>query len=325
MPAKREIKGHCILCHRDNQIMSDEHVIPEAIGGYLHIDTICKECNSKLGANVDKLLIDNWLITTARYKYHLKGHSRNVPHPFVGEGVLESGEKVRMEIDEYGRLITHMIPSAPQYSADGKHVSFAVDSKDIKSIEHIKEAILKRKKRDGKKYITESSIEERKIDKPCVTMRTSIDIKNYLLALLKIAYEFTITQCPAYEEDLKAKQYAKILIDADTKRIDKISILSNHFLDHNFKIFEPCIDNNEYRHILLLTEIKNQLVCIVKIFDIFGVYIIMSDSSYGKGGTNGVIAINDYKYRRCDVYTVDEIFRKTIRIDSAGNIQYVKI
>ena len=76
MPAKREIKGHCILCHRDNQIMSDEHVIPEAIGGYLHIDTICKECNSKLGANIDKLLVDNWLITTARCTLQCKWHSR---------------------------------------------------------------------------------------------------------------------------------------------------------------------------------------------------------------------------------------------------------
>ena len=30
-------KGYCIICHRDNQELSDEHVIPEAIGGCYHI------------------------------------------------------------------------------------------------------------------------------------------------------------------------------------------------------------------------------------------------------------------------------------------------
>lgn len=325
MTAKKEARGHCIICHRDNQMMSDEHVIPDAIGGYLHINSICKDCNSKLGANVDKLLIDNWLIKTARYKYHLKGHSGTVPHPLMGEGVMENGEKVRMEIDENGRLAPHMIPSAPRYSEDGQHISFSVDSKDAKYIEHIRETVLKRNKLEGQKYITEDSTQEIKIENPCIKMHTSIDIKNYLLALLKIAYEFTVTQCPAYEMDPKAKQYAQILSNADKNRIDDISILANHFLDRNFKIFEPYIDNNENRHILVLTEIKNQLVGIVKIFDIFGVYFIMSDSSFGKGGTNGVIAINDYKYRRCDVYTFDEVLRKTIHVVSDGEIQIDKI
>ena len=47
-------KGYCIICHQDNQELSDEHVIPEAIGGYYHIYNVCKDCNSKLGDHVDK-------------------------------------------------------------------------------------------------------------------------------------------------------------------------------------------------------------------------------------------------------------------------------
>ena len=50
-------KGYCIICHQDNQELSDEHVIPEAIGGYYHIYNVCKDCNSKLGDHVDKLLL----------------------------------------------------------------------------------------------------------------------------------------------------------------------------------------------------------------------------------------------------------------------------
>lgn len=50
-------KGYCIICHQDNQELSDEHVIPEAIGGYYHIYNVCKDCNSKLGDHVDNLLL----------------------------------------------------------------------------------------------------------------------------------------------------------------------------------------------------------------------------------------------------------------------------
>ena len=143
-------------------------------------------------------------------------------------------------------------------------------------------------------------------------MQTSIDIKNYLLALLKIAYEFTATCCPTYEKDPQAELYAEILAHADKTRIDEISVVSNHFMDREFSILAPYVGNNEYRHILLLTEIENKLVCVVKLFDTYGVYIRMSDSSYGKGDTNGIIAINDFKQQKCDIYTIEEVLNRTL-------------
>lgn len=39
-----EHKGHCIICHKDNVVLSDEHVILETIGGYYHIYNVCKDC-----------------------------------------------------------------------------------------------------------------------------------------------------------------------------------------------------------------------------------------------------------------------------------------
>ena len=53
--------GHCIICHRDNVEMSDEHVTPEAIGGYYHLYKVCKDCNSKLGDQVDAQLLKHWV------------------------------------------------------------------------------------------------------------------------------------------------------------------------------------------------------------------------------------------------------------------------
>ena len=84
-------KGYCIICRNDNQDLSDEHVIPEAIGGYYHIYCVCKDCNSKLGKNVDKLLMDHWFIKAARYEKGLKGYSGKIPNPLIGEGILSTG------------------------------------------------------------------------------------------------------------------------------------------------------------------------------------------------------------------------------------------
>ena len=49
--------GVCIICRENKDNLSDEHVIPDAIGGYYHIYTVCKECNSKLGQNIDSKLV----------------------------------------------------------------------------------------------------------------------------------------------------------------------------------------------------------------------------------------------------------------------------
>lgn len=305
-------KGRCILCRRDGLEMSDEHVIPDAIGGYYHIYSVCKECNSRLGSKVDKYLLDNWLTVVKRNEYHMAGKTGVVPHPLMGEGVLENGQKVRMEKDKEGHLVPYLIPSSPIVSDNGKQVSFSLDARDAKSINHITEKVLKRKGLDRAKIAIESFRQDVRIDKPCVRMQFSIDIKSYLLSLLKIAYEFTIDQLPSYIEDSQSRLYADILLNGEKDRVDDIIVLANGFMDKKFVILSMYIDNNEHRHILYLTEVENKLVCVVKLFDVYGVSIRMSDKSYNVGQEKGIIAINDFSTRTCDIYTLEDVIHKVI-------------
>jgi hypothetical protein len=46
--------GGCILCH-SNDDLTDEHIIPEALGGRLFVKFLCKPCNSRLGHSVEPL------------------------------------------------------------------------------------------------------------------------------------------------------------------------------------------------------------------------------------------------------------------------------
>lgn len=305
-------KGRCILCRRDGLEMSDEHVIPDAIGGYYHIYSVCKECNSRLGSKVDKYLLDNWLTVVKRNEYHMAGKTGVVPHPLMGEGVLENGQKVRMEKDKEGHLVPYLIPSSPIVSDNGKQVSFSLDARDAKSVNHITEKVLKRKGLDRAKIAIESFRQDVRIDKPCVRMQFSIDIKSYLLSLLKIAYEFTIDQLPSYIEDSQSRLYADILLNGEKDRVDDIIVLANGFMNKKFVILPMYIDNNEHRHILYLTEVENKLVCVVKLFDVYGVSIRMSDKSYNVGQEKGIIAINDFSTRTCDIYTLEDVIHKVI-------------
>ena len=54
----------CIICEKikNNKDFNKEHIIPEAIGGSLTIDTVCKECNGKLGNEIDSKIINDFLI-----------------------------------------------------------------------------------------------------------------------------------------------------------------------------------------------------------------------------------------------------------------------
>lgn len=305
-------KGKCIICHREEQEMSDEHVIPEAIGGYYHIYTVCKGCNSKLGYNVDKHLLNNWLTIVKRNEHNLSGKSGNVPHPLIAEGTLEDGRRVRMEKDKDGHLYPHLIPEAPVVSDNGKQIQLSIDSRDTKKIDNIVKAILKRKGWNRMKYTMESSLQHVKLENPSVRMQISIDVKAYILSLLKIAYEFTVDKCSAYLYDPMAKLYAEILRFGDTERVDEIKVLANHFLDKSFKILPQFIENNAHRHILMLTEIDGQLVCVIKLFDVYGISILMSNQSYGFAEQKSVVAINDFEKRTCDISTLEEIIPKLI-------------
>lgn len=309
-------KGYCIICHQDNQELSDEHVIPEAIGGYYHIYDVCKDCNSKLGYHVDKLLLNHWFIKAARHEKGLKGYKGNIPNPLIGEGTLSTGEKVRVEQEGDGKMSLRLIPTPLEVSDDGKSFKIQVDAKDEKSVPKIRTKILKRKKIDETKVQIVSDCQVIKIDRPEVKMQFAIDMKNYKMGLLKIAYEFTADKIKGYTDDPIAKLYASILHDGNPDRLDEAFIGGDPITNANLNILELFIDNsNTDRHILLLINCHGKLYCMVKLFDKFCLMIRMSNSSYGEE-VIVLMAINDFVKNRCDFYTLTDLIRATIYRES---------
>ena len=311
---KEEIKskkGHCIICHRDEQELSDEHVIPEAIGGYYHIYCVCKECNSKLGDHVDKLLLNHWFIKAARHEKGLKGYSGKVPNPLIGEGSLSTGEKVRVEQDDMGKLFVRLLPSAPEVSEGGKSVKIQVDVNDEKIIPQIQEKILKRHQIDSSKVQIISERQVVKIDHPEIKMQFAIDLRDYKFGLLKIAYEFAADKISGYLDDPIAIRYAGILLDGNPERLNEVFFEGDAIVNSNLTILESIIDRaNNNRHLLLLFNLHDKLYCLVKLFDKFCQIIRMSDDSYGEDGIV-MLAINDFVKNECVFYSAKDLINAT--------------
>lgn len=306
-------KGHCIICHRDDVELSDEHVIPEAIGGYYHIYNVCKECNSGLGANVDKHLLNHWLIKSARHAHGLKGYSNTIPNPLIGDGVLPTGEKVRVEEDKQGQLYVHLLPTTPVASDDGKQFEISVDIKDEKMVEKMKAKYLKRNKIDPSKYQIVSQRDIRQIEHPSVKMQFKIDMNSYKFGLLKIAYEFAVDKVEGYYEDPIARIYADILKEGNLDRLAEAYLEGDGLACANIKVFETMIDYSKTsRHILLLFNLHGKMYCMVKLFDIFCQIIRMSDKAYGDDNFIE-IAINDFNERKCRFMNGEELVKATMQ------------
>ena len=98
-------------------------------------------------------------------------------------------------------------------------------------------------------------------------MQTSIDINNYKIGLLKIAYEFAVDKYPDYYKDPMALLYSEILHNAAIDRLDEVAFEGDGILQSDVKILEDYIDyGNADRHVLILINYDDKLYCMVKLF-----------------------------------------------------------
>ncbi len=86
----------CIFCSRTDleTNFSDEHIIPESIGGRLVLDQVCAECNSGLGHDVDpEILKIPEVLKALEYL--------DIPH--AREGILRSYYNIEGETQDLWR------------------------------------------------------------------------------------------------------------------------------------------------------------------------------------------------------------------------------
>lgn len=208
-------KCHCVICGQYKE-RSLEHIIPRALGNEtLETYNVCKDCNCKLGENVDSYLSNNFFIQVIRQKLGIAGQSGKIPNPFKN-GVDENGNHVKVDQD-------HKIHIVQNVKVDGEMIYITAETK-----EQAKTIAKKRLKRmsASDNFIQNAlmNIEKAptyKISLP-LTYHVKVNFKRLHLAVLKMAYEYACLKLGGdYHTDPTAIKIRDILHDATKGIYDK--------------------------------------------------------------------------------------------------------
>lgn len=139
-----EIK--CLFCMKnekdgEDHVITDEHIIPESLGGWIEIPFVCRKCNNEyLGSKLESELKENAYIVMAIEKLGIQNRNK----------AFRSAD-LKLHIDETKSLIGNFNEKGefgffPQEIDDG---SMVVPEKDTKTV--LKKQIERYEKRTGKK------------------------------------------------------------------------------------------------------------------------------------------------------------------------------
>lgn len=192
----------CIFCLEDRP-SSVEHVFPDAIGGTLTIERVCKPCNDRLGAQVDSLLTDHGLILLKRAQLGMRDSSGRMIDPFrslfrQARMADDSAQKVELRADaKTDELVPYLFhKSTTEELADGtKIIRATIDASDTSEIGKI---IQRTRRREGLPPLSDTELEaqiaaaiagKQTREHPEIKLSFDVDIREYKRAVAKIAYE----------------------------------------------------------------------------------------------------------------------------------------
>ncbi|MCU4314881.1 HNH endonuclease [Acinetobacter bereziniae] len=97
---KTLIKDKCIICLKeesDINPLTDEHVIPEFMGGTFYLKNVCKGCNSKMGASFEGRLSNHIIFIFNREDNNIVGKTKYTKNPLAGAYIADDGTKYLLD------------------------------------------------------------------------------------------------------------------------------------------------------------------------------------------------------------------------------------
>ncbi|HSX90190.1 MAG TPA: hypothetical protein VLG17_19615 [Pseudomonas sp.] len=250
-----------------------------------------------------------------RYILGLRGKSNNLPNPFAGTHHMEGDEskKVQLRLGGDRKPAPYTVTSVnyEEFAGEGggTMVSIMLDASDERKLDGILNKIAKklkvsREQFDGIDYAVQS------IEHPSIHCRLTIDLAEFKIGLLKIAYEFAVDTVPQYFEDSDAIDISRILRSADYGSVDKYVNIGNGF-DHGlFASLRDYLDLESKKHYLVLASgLNGGLTCLIHLHGMFSVGVCLSEGDYPDDLI--VIGVNDLEART---------FRKVFSTDIVSEV-----
>lgn len=190
----------CIMC-REERDLTEEHIIPECIGGSLKPKLLCKECNSSIGSTIDGPFSNTVLVQLPRQSYQIPGKSGVVPNSFgIFGSTNHEGKELSIRLDEQFR--PYVKPIVTEQKTDrGLEINITVDKEDEGDIESILRKKITRyyrslgmPEREIQTKVAQDVLNAKKAavavsTQPSIKYSFSINVNVLLLESIKIAYE----------------------------------------------------------------------------------------------------------------------------------------
>jgi len=283
----------CIICKKSDEL-TDEHIIPEFLGGNLTITSVCKPCNDKMGNTFDGRLSKNEIFSLPNFVYNISGKS-GVPRPLEGSKQTKLNEKVYVEFSE-NKFKVKSYPQISIIKENGEDVfSMKIDPSDLGKAKEIIGKKINRYYKD-----TPSSFRENLIDKlyhdltnrpvtespsPIVKGSFTVDFTDLKLLFIKIAYEIghhnfgkSFTNNPV-AEILRIALYKQFVKEINVSFFPEIGSMKKLFFEDNHYV---CLARN---------------VCYIKIHGIDAM-IHISDVNSDFDISSEKSIIYDFNYKR---------------------------
>jgi hypothetical protein len=181
----------CIFC-RQETAGSEEHIIPDALGGTISIRAVCKPCNSKLGHEVDDTLVNSFPAQLARFTLNIPNRDGKVPNPF-GAGTTEDGRRVQVDIKD--GIPTPKLHITKEKTETGER--WTIPAEDVAALPKM---LARERKRHGQPELSTADLDaevkrllakaEHHSERPMIQHAKPIDVSGWPAALQKMAYEF---------------------------------------------------------------------------------------------------------------------------------------
>jgi len=296
--------NECIICRKQTTDFSDEHVIPDSLGGYYHIHSVCGTCNSTFGNRVDGKLVNHKFAEFLRVCEGIQGKSGRIPNPFSGTHVFENNpeQKVQVRIEDDGKMTFFLVPLVK----NGTIVADARDQ-DLSKIENTKAERMAKQKGVPLDKI-KISRQQGCIEDATIGIKWSIPVEEFEIGFLKIAYEFAVDKIPAYYSDPKAIEISKILYEAVYNQVANFVRMGDE-VQHSIKMFEEMMSeemNFDSKHYLILirSDAGAGLLCFINLCGFPAAVVVLSDKSNYIPANILKLGINDIRNKCFQVFDV---------------------
>ncbi|MEZ8781425.1 HNH endonuclease [Vibrio splendidus] len=298
----------CIICLGENRIttdnpLTDEHIVPEFMGGNLVVKNVCKICNSNLGNGFEGRLANSFDYKLARQVYGIKGKQKQAPNAFIG--IYQSAQLGKVRVNDKNQVVIF-----PEVEIQEKDDKFSVTLTIDKTQEHqarneITKKLIRHFKSQGKsldkerisplvdKLMEGSKIEKRVIEQPRVQGSFVLNAQDEILLRVKIVYELLVFHMGSLYlyDDYAARMRISL------RQQETVEDLSFKFL--NIPEFAHLFDSeNHWVYIY-------QKYCVVVIFGMASSIVFTDESSDFFAG-EGVVYKFDITSGKCLVRTFSE-------------------